>query len=193
MTKPKSAPRRRPGRPSGSDALWAAVRRDYLGGLSAVDCCRRYGVRMSTLRDRAARGRWRRIDQPWVPHNQLASDDEGVMLDEQTGGDLDRIEMRELSFIAHRRMMRAALRGDAAEALRWRRVRLAMDEEEAETQRFLSQQEHLRHQRDGDPDSPDSPDSISSPDCGVGRLPSPGPRAAEPGSPTAAIHGSVAV
>jgi len=33
-------------------------------------------------------------------------------------------------------MMRAVLRGDAAKALRWRRVRLAMDEEAAELDRL---------------------------------------------------------
>ena len=149
---------------------------------------------MTTLRDRAARGRWRRVDQPWIPPNRLEVEDEGVVLDERTEGDLDRIGLRELSFIAHRRMMRAALRGNAAEALRWRRVRLAMDDEEAETQRFLSQEEHLLTVRaDGDPDSPDSPDSISSPDRAAGLLSPPDPQMAEQGSPKAAIRGSVAV
>ncbi len=129
------------------DGVWAAVRRDYLGGMSAVECCLRHGVRMGTLRHRAARHGWRRVDLPWVPPARLDPQDEGVQLEEQSGGDLDRIEMRELSFVAHRRMMRAALRGDAAEALRWRRVRLAMDEEEEEVQRFVCREDFLLAER----------------------------------------------
>ena len=38
-------------------------------------------------------------------------------------------------------MMRAVLRGDAAGALRWRRVRLAMDLEEDEVQRWLAEED----------------------------------------------------
>ena len=130
------------------DDVWAAVKRDYLGGLSAAECCLRHGVRMGTLRHRAARHGWRRVDLPWVPPARLDAQDEGVQLEERAGGDLDRIEMRELSFVAHRRMMRAALRGDAAEALRWRRVRLAMDLEEEEVQRFVCREDWLLGQRE---------------------------------------------
>jgi hypothetical protein len=150
MTRTPATPRppARRGSLFAPDGVWAAVKRDYLGGLSAHECCLRYGVRMGTLRHRAARHGWRRVDLPWVPPTRLDAQDEGVQLEERAGGDLDRIEMRELSFVAHRRMMRAALRGDAAEALRWRRVRLAMDEEEAEVQSYVCREDYLLRQRE---------------------------------------------
>jgi hypothetical protein len=132
------------------------VREDYLAGMSAPEACRRHGVGLSALRDRAGREGWRRIDQPWRPPNALDPWDEGLALEDRTGGDLDKIEMRELSFVAHRRMMRAALRGDAAEALRWRRVRLAMDLEEEEVQRFVCREDYLLDQR-AEPAAPAAP------------------------------------
>ena len=147
-TIPTPRPPTRRGSRFAPDEVWAAVRRDYLGGLSAMECCLRHGVRMGALRHRAARHGWRRVDLPWVPPARLDAQDEGVQLEERAGGDLDRIEMRELSFVAHRRMMRAALRGDAAEALRWRRVRLAMDAEEEEVQRFVCREDYLLGERD---------------------------------------------
>ncbi|AQR62841.1 hypothetical protein BZG35_15145 [Brevundimonas sp. LM2] len=113
-------------------AVWAQVREDYLAGRSASECCRLHGVGLSALRGRAAREGWRRADQPWTPPARLDPWDEGVALEESIGGDLDRVELGSLAFVAHRRMMRAVLRGDAMEALRWRRVRLVMDAEAAE-------------------------------------------------------------
>ena len=112
--------------------VWDAVRADYLAGLSASECCRRHGVGMTSLRDRAAREGWRRSDQPWTPPDALDPWDEGVELEAEVGGDLDKVGFNQLAYVAHRRMMRAVMRGDATEALRWRRVRLIMDEEEAE-------------------------------------------------------------
>lgn len=157
------------------DEVWAAVRRDYLMGRTARDCCLHHGVGMSALRERAARERWRRIDQPWVAPNPMHPHDEGLVLEERVKGDLDRIELHELGFVAFRRMMRAVLRGDAAEALRWRRVRQAMDEDEHELCRLMVQQDTVRHQlaglREAElaaeedwPDSPDDPDSPESAD-----------------------------
>ena len=113
-------------------AVWAQVREDYLAGRPATECCRLHGVGLSALRGRAAREGWRRADQPWTPPARLDPWDEGVALEEETGGDLDQVEFGSLAWIAHRRMMRAVLRGDAMEALRWRRVRLIMDAEAAE-------------------------------------------------------------
>ena len=157
------------GHRSAPDEVWAAVRDDYLAGLSAPEACRRHGVRLSALRDRAAREGWRRIDQPWAPRNRLDPDDEGVELEARVGGDLNKVELRELSYIAVRRMMRAVMRGDAADALRWRRVRDAMDAEDAEMERLAEQQEAIRASRLGyaeldameaarSPDDPDGPD-----------------------------------
>jgi hypothetical protein len=61
-----------------------------------------------------------------------------VELEERTHGDLDRVAFGDLSWVATRRMMRAVMRGDAMEALRWRRVRLIMDAEEAENTEALA-------------------------------------------------------
>lgn len=138
------------GRFAAPDAVWERVRDDYLGGLSAPDACRRHGVRLTALRARAAREGWRRIDQLWAPPpNTLDAEDEGMKLEDRVGGDLDKIDLCELSFVAHRRMMRAVLRGQADAALRWRRVMRAMDEEEAEMDRAIAQHEALRHERNG--------------------------------------------
>ena len=49
--------------------------------------------------------------------------------------------MRQLSFVAWRRMQRAVLRGQAAEALRWRRVRLMLDAETAEQDQEVEQEQ----------------------------------------------------
>jgi hypothetical protein len=137
------------GRRTAPDEVWAVVRDDYLAGMSAPEACRRHGVRLSALRDRAAREGWRRIDQPWAPRNRLDPDDEGVELEARIGGDLNKVELCELSFIAARRMMRAVMRGDAMEALRWRRVRDAMEAEDAEMERLGEQMDAIRDARLG--------------------------------------------
>ena len=149
-----AATRNRPRRPA-PKIVWDAVRADYLAGLPAHECCRRHGVTISALRARAARNGWRRIDQPWVPGNVLDPGDEGVRLEQQSEGDLDRIGAHELIFVAHRRMLRCVLRGDAAGALRWRRVGQALEAEEAEMRRYLCQEESLNsarlaHEAEGD-------------------------------------------
>ena len=119
-------------------AVWAQVREDYLAGRSASECCQLHGVGLTALRSRAAREGWRRSDQPWTPPARLDPWDEGVELEERTHGDLDRVAFGDLSWVATRRMMRAVMRGDAMEALRWRRVRLVMDAEEAENTEALA-------------------------------------------------------
>lgn len=137
------------GRRAAPDEVWAAVREDYLSGLSAPEVCARHGVGLRTMRGRAAQEGWRRSDQPWAPRNRLDPDDEGVELEARVGGDLDKVELCELSFVAARRMMRAVMRGDAAEALRWRRVRDAMDAEDAEMERLADQRDAIRTSRLG--------------------------------------------
>ena len=134
--------------------VWETVRHDYLAGMAATECCRRHGVGLTALRNRAAREGWRRADQPWSPPDGLDPWDEGAALDDRVGGDLDRIEPGELAWVASRRMIRAVLRGDAAEALRWRRVRMAMDEEATELERLWRRDEALRFERDGREASP---------------------------------------
>ena len=160
------------GRRVAPEAVWAEVRRDYTDGMSAPDCCRRHGVGLTALRDRAAREGWRRADLPWVPpRNLLDPEDEGVALEARAS--LDQIDLCQLSYVAQRRMMRAVLRGNAVEALRWRRVAQAMNEEEAEMDRMREQDEALWRQRReameyeaAHPDGPDGPDGV---------FPEPGP------------------
>lgn len=152
--------------------VWARVRDDYLAGLSAPECCRRHGVGLTTLRDRAAREGWRRIDQPWTPPNRLDPWDEGVELELKVGGDLDKVELRELWYVAHRRMMRAVMRGDAVEALRWRRVSLVMDQATDEMNLMIEREEaefwHARNREMArDPDGSDGSDGVFSPEPGA--------------------------
>ncbi len=123
------------------DEVWAQVREDYLAGISAPACCRRHGVGLTALRKRAASEGWRRADQPWTPPVRLDPWDEGVLLEERVAGDLDQIEMHELEWIADRRMMRAVLRGDAAEALRWRRVHAFLAADAREIERLVAAEE----------------------------------------------------
>ena len=126
------------------DEVWAQVREDYLAGISAPECCRRHGVGLTALRKRAASVGWRRADQPWTPPVRLDPWDEGVLLEERVAGDLDKVELHELEWIADRRMMRAVLRGDAVEALRWRRVRAILDADAREMERRIHADEVLR-------------------------------------------------
>ncbi|MDP2115846.1 MAG: hypothetical protein Q8J71_00410 [Brevundimonas sp.] len=150
------------GRRTAPDEVWAAVRDDYLAGMSAPEVCDRHGVRLAAMRSRAAREGWRRIDQPWAPRNRLDPDDEGVELEARVGGNLDKIDLRELADVAFRRMMRAVLRGDAVGALRWRRVHLAMQAEEAEMAREMEQDEAIwtARRRYPEVDSFDSSDAL---------------------------------
>ena len=92
------------GRSCAPDAVWAAVRDDYLAGVSAPECCRRHGVGLTTLRARAAAGGWRRADLPWTPRNALDPADEGVALEVRVGGDLDKIDLGQgrFAFVAAR-------------------------------------------------------------------------------------------
>jgi hypothetical protein len=108
-------------------------------------------VGLSALRARAADEGWRRIDQPWpMPHTRLDPDDEGLALEERVNGDLDQIPLGELALVAFRRMMRAVLHGDAAEALRWRRVRLAVDAEDAHLNRLYDKAQSREARAFGD-------------------------------------------
>lgn len=130
------------------DEVWERVRQDYLAGWSAPACCRRHGVGLSTLRKRAAEEAWRRADQPWTTPNGLDRDDEGLALEERVDGDLEQIPLGELSLVAFQRMMRAVLHGNAAEALRWRRVRQALDAEDAHLSRLYDRAQSERRKAD---------------------------------------------
>ena len=130
-------PRRAP------DEVWDRVREDYLSGLPAAVVCRRHGVGVTAMRNRAAREGWRRADQAWTPPQTLDPDDEGLQLEHSVDGDLNRIELYQLTHVAHCRMLRAVMRGQAAEALRWRRVRLALEAEAALEAQLVEQEQRL--------------------------------------------------
>lgn len=51
---------------SAPDEVWGRVREDYLSGLPGIEVCRRHGVGLTAMRNRAAREGWRRTDQPWT-------------------------------------------------------------------------------------------------------------------------------
>jgi hypothetical protein len=138
-----------PGRRTAPEEVWAAAPAGYVAGRTGPEVCRRYGLGIRTLRKRAAREGWRRADQPWIPPNRLDALDEGVALEDRIEGELDRLEYHQLAHVADCRMMRAVLRGDAAEALRWARVRDRMKADDAEIQRLLAQERAVEHSRVG--------------------------------------------
>lgn len=169
--------------------VWDAVRLDYLDGWSAPACCRRHGVGLSALRQRAAREGWRRADQPWVPPQDARDpDDEGAVLEEKVGGNLDCVELCQLAYVAHRRMMRAVMRGDAAEALRWRRVRVILDLEEQAEQRELAREAGIARYLHG-VHGPDGVHDVHASDDGP-RTPPTAPARPDAGDAEAAPSGS---
>lgn len=97
------------------DAVWAAARRDYLAGDTAEAVCDRYGLKLGTLRSRAAREGWRRCDagdpDPWP------DDDDPV---EDAAADAP--DLAAMAAQALMRLNRAVRRGRAAEAASWLRT-----------------------------------------------------------------------
>lgn len=159
-----------------SSEVWAEVREAYVSGLSAPACCRRFGVGLSALRQRAAGEGWRRADMPWTPPAiHLDPEDEGVKLEEDISGDLDMLHPFMLSRVAERRMMRAVLRGDATEVMRWHRVYRAMETLQLEEDREHAYEDAMRARLfpDGAPD-PDDPDELDELDDLDGVFPPPG-------------------
>ncbi|WP_370234914.1 hypothetical protein [Brevundimonas sp.] len=104
-------PRTRSGHHRASDATWARARADYLAGESASVVCERYGMRVSTLRNRAAEEGWRRQDQPGPELVDLEA--------ELEAGLPDYADMANHALI---RLNRAILKGHATEAGRWMRL-----------------------------------------------------------------------
>ncbi len=98
-----------------SDAVWAAARRDYLAGDTAEAVCDRYGLKLGTLRSRAAREGWRRCDagdpDPW-PDDDDANEDAAA----------DAPDLAAMAAQALMRLNRAVRRGRAAEAASWLRT-----------------------------------------------------------------------
>jgi len=98
-----------------SEATWAAARRDYLAGDTAEAVCDRYGLKLGTLRSRAAREGWRRCDagdpDPW-PDEDYPVEDAAA----------DAPDLAAMAAQALMRLNRAVRRGRAAEAASWLRT-----------------------------------------------------------------------
>ena len=151
------------GRPTAPETVWAAVKADYLVGMTATDACRLHGVGLSALRARAAREGWRRADQPWTSGPGAPDpEDEGRALEASVDGDLQRIGYGDLVEVAHARMVRAVLRNDAAGCLRWGRVLDAMEDRQHDLDHWVSHEErHAALFRAAH--FPDDPDSVLKP------------------------------
>ncbi|MBA4808754.1 hypothetical protein [Brevundimonas sp.] len=97
------------------DETWARARHDYLAGETAEAVCDRHGLKLGTLRHRAAHEGWRRQDQddpePADPALDLAADLEGAPPDP--------VEMTRHVLV---RLNRAIAAGRAIEAGRWMRL-----------------------------------------------------------------------
>src|SRR5690606_36102252 len=98
-----------------SEATWAAARRDYLAGDTAEAVCDRYGLKLGTLRSRAAREGWRRCDagdpDPWPDEDDTVED-----------AAADAPDLAAMAAQALMRLNRAVRRGRAAEAASWLRT-----------------------------------------------------------------------
>lgn len=135
---PDDPARSSPDAPAGyaprSDDTWDHARRDYLDGDSAEQVCDRYGLKVSTLRDRAARQNWRKCDQPDPP--PLPDDDP------EADQPVDCAALAEDALIRVRRALRL---GRASEAASWMRLheklvaRQAVAEEQARRRERVAQ------------------------------------------------------
>lgn len=94
-----------------SHDAWAAARHDYLSGDTAEAVCARYDLRLGTLRARAARDGWRRLDQGDPEPVDLAVEAEAGLPDYD--------EMARHALV---RLDRAVRRGRPGEAASWMRL-----------------------------------------------------------------------
>ena len=94
-----------------SDAIWDLAKRDYLAGYSQTQVCDRYGLNRRTFNDRAARGGWRRCDQP----------DPDPIPDDDPEAD-EPVDCAALAEDALVRVRRALRHGRAGEAASWMRL-----------------------------------------------------------------------
>lgn len=97
------------------DHVWARAREDYLAGDAAETVCARHGLALSTFRQRARVGGWRREDQVDPEPVDLAFELEAGLPDY---GDIARHALV--------RMNRAVLAGRAPEAAGWMRIHRQM-------------------------------------------------------------------
>lgn len=110
---------------------WDEVREAYLAGWSAPQLCARYGMGLSAFRERARIEGWRREDHEGARLSPAwrDPDDDGPSMELRCEGDVDMLDDDTLFALAGRRMRRAVLRGQAVEALRWRRIAQAYQPE----------------------------------------------------------------
>ena len=111
----------RPGLRIHPPETWELARRDYLAGLSGPSVCARYGLGLTSFRNRAAAGGWRRVDQP-------APTPPGPIVVE---GDLDEADYFDLAEMAAIQLREAIINGRATEAASWLRIHLRLHEESA--------------------------------------------------------------
>ncbi|MFN7110957.1 MAG: hypothetical protein ACK4M2_04910 [Brevundimonas sp.] len=99
-----------------SDGAWAAARDDYLAGDTAETVSARYGMAISTFRQRARDKGWRRMDQVDPPYDPLD-------LNAAADGPADYGRMADMALM---RLNRAVEAGRAIEAARWMRLHLSL-------------------------------------------------------------------
>ena len=100
-----------------SDEAWAAARDDYLAGDTAETVSARYGMAISTFRQRARDKGWRRMDQVDPPYDPLDRDDAAA------DGPADYGRMADMALM---RLNRAVEAGRPIEAARWMRLHLSL-------------------------------------------------------------------
>jgi hypothetical protein len=108
-----------------SEAEWDAIREDYLCGFSAPELCERYEIGLSTLRQKARDGGWRRVDQPVDSEMFPADADRWVADAEDDGDDYEAAagdDWAGLADMARLRLRRALASGRAADAGSWMRL-----------------------------------------------------------------------
>jgi hypothetical protein len=112
-----------------TEETWAQAREDYAAGYSAPEVAERYGVGVSTLRERASREGWRRSDLPDPPRPSFEDEDAADQDPPAPGEDL--------AAVARKAAARAVRRGRLAEARGWlkltRELRVLAGEERAKT------------------------------------------------------------
>ncbi|MDO9609034.1 MAG: hypothetical protein Q7J26_10960 [Brevundimonas sp.] len=100
-----------------SDEAWAAARDDYLAGETAETVSARYGMAISTFRQRARDKGWRRVDQVDPPYDPLDLNEAAA------DGPADYGRMADMALM---RLNRAVEAGRAIEAARWMRLHLSL-------------------------------------------------------------------
>lgn len=101
--------------------IWDLARRDYLAGHSGPAVCARYGLGLTSFRNRAAAGGWRRVDQPApMPAGPIEVD-----------GNLDEASYFDLAEMAAIHLREAIVNGRSTEAATWLRIHLRLHEESA--------------------------------------------------------------